>query len=438
MIANLPQSGRAFIEAGVAPESKSNPKGGEHSEPVKVKEGGRHEALLQVSKQLRWMGFGSEAMTEALKAFGKHQMDPPYTAAIDVSDIESMVTTTGEKYAAGDPNALGFKASPLPTGATLKQLDVRMMLTTPPPPIEWVADGIAARGVVTMLHGKGGLGKSMLALALAVAVVQGGTFLGDKTTRGRVLYIDAENGEQEAHRRMHGLGLPADLAESLDYFLADQHDIRRDEAELLARAESGDYVLIIVDSLASLWTIDESKAEEATPALQVLQRIAQKTHAGVVALHHDKKDGSDYRGSSAMQAVAQIVLHMTKDPLRDPKARCLANSKCRLAPEKPERWLEIKAEQDGINVVATEKPPTKEQADLDGEIIALLRDGIPRTNREVGDGLGREGADGSINRAVKGLCDRGVLTRGNKGVTLTRRSNDPTRKGGSLDQRRAA
>ncbi len=47
----------------------------------------------------------------------------------------------------------------------LRRLDVARMLTTEPAPVDWLVEGVAARGALTLLAGREKEGKSMIALA---------------------------------------------------------------------------------------------------------------------------------------------------------------------------------------------------------------------------------------------------------------------------------
>jgi hypothetical protein len=105
---------------------------------------------------------------------------------------------------------------------------------------------------VTLLHGDGGVAKSLLALALAVAVAGNSReWLGRRIENGRVLYLDFELDAEEQARRVHqlcdGAGLkmpPKDLL----YMSAVGHTTR--EAFEAAREACKEHAveLLIVDS----------------------------------------------------------------------------------------------------------------------------------------------------------------------------------------------
>ncbi|MBU2721364.1 AAA family ATPase, partial [Acidithiobacillus ferridurans] len=64
--------------------------------------------------------------------------------------------------------------------------------SAPSPEPDFIWAGRVPRGHVTLLGAHGGVGKSMLALQLAVAVCLGADFLGASTEPGRVLFFSGE------------------------------------------------------------------------------------------------------------------------------------------------------------------------------------------------------------------------------------------------------
>ncbi len=376
---------------------------------LKIPTGARNEGLHAVSGYFRHIGMSEESILGALAAVNAHDCEEP----LPEKELDGIAKSIATK----EPGTLPGAAPP-----KLHRLDVAYMVEHDPPPVDWVLDGIAARSAVTMIHGDAGLGKSMFALAGAVAVTRGAPFMNHSTPRGRVLYIDAENGKGEAHRRIRALGLTAAEAGSLVYCEALGVDLRGDADELLSAAVDAEPDLVIADSLATLSRSDEDSSGETTLAIQVLQRIARETGAAVILLHHDKKDKTNFRGSSAIAAVVEIRWHLTKDADRE-NARRLVNEKCRLAAEAPERWIEIRQSERGIEVAQISKPPTSKEAEDWDSVVELLSDGRPRTNREIAVETGLAspggGCPGSLARLLKEKRNAGYLVGGSAGgVTL--------------------
>jgi archaellum biogenesis ATPase FlaH len=323
---------------------------------------------------------------------------------------------------------------------TLQRLDVSRMLKEPPPPVPWIVDGIVARGYLTVIHGDGGIGKSFLALQLCVAAMSGGRFLDRDTKRCRVLYVDAENGEGEAHRRLHLLGAEDGIAEFFEYVVADGHDLIKNSDELEDMVARCHPDLIVVDSLASLWSIKENDSTEMTRAMMVLTRIAARYEAGVIALHHDKKDGTSYRGSGAANAACQVrfqLLRHSTDDTEDATKLVLQRKKNRMGPQDLRIYLQIINSADRLEVTVVSKHVSALQDSLGQQILELVSDGVVRNNREIAEALGRRATDGSVGRAVKALKASGVLVSTKGGVKIANVASDPAIRplgAGALDQ----
>lgn len=209
-----------------------------------------------------------------------------------------------------------------------------------PPQVDWVVEDIAARGCVTLLCGAPGQGKSYLMSALAAGVSSGGfPVAGFNTNPGGVVIFDAENGAAEIHRRVHTLKLfentrIADV--SGGFSLVDDQEIIFDACEAATDR------LLVLDSLRTLAPgIDENSSDEVTVMLSTVQEIAQTCDVGVVVLHHLNRNG-DFRGSSAMTAVPEIVVRMYGDPADKYQRRTLTWEKFRLGQRPERKWITLK------------------------------------------------------------------------------------------------
>jgi KaiC/GvpD/RAD55 family RecA-like ATPase len=404
---------------------------------TRIPEGQRNATLWRIGREARRWGADETAVTALINATNADQCVGKLDAREIKQIIDSVMTNAPDPGAIIPADAIGEG----PATLKLRRLDVALMVTTDPPPVPWIVEGLVARGMVTMIHGAPGLGKSMLALALASAVVRGVPFMNNPTSKGRVLYIDAENGEGEAHRRIRGLGITVDSAANLDYREAVGVDLIPDEIELRNAAADSQPLMIIVDSLATLNRSDENESRDMTSTLQVLWRLAHETDAGVVVLHHDRKDKTAMRGSSAIEAVVQIIWHLTRDEQRG-DTLLLRNMKCRPAALSKERWVDIRATATGLEVAQVMKPPTGEEAELWELVEDLLGDGKPRTNRDIAEALGKLNPSGSCPGNLSGLLkakrEAGYLVgHGAGGVTLPQIGTDPLispPRAGSQDQ----
>ena len=313
----------------------------------------------------------------------------------------------------------------------LRAYDVSRMLTSEPPPVPWVVEGLVARGVLTLLAGREGIGKSMLTIALAVAVASGGGDVAGLTCHGgRVLIVDAENGEAEVHRRIRSLGLPDEAVARIGIYGCDAGDLLNegglgDLADVLG-AFGPD--LLVLDSFASLWRGDENKAEDVGPHLDALRNLIRSHGAGVLLLHHaGKAMGTEYRGSTAIGAASEIVTRLSRhEDDDDPDRFRLTCSKVRPARRWPPRWMRMHADEAGVFVDAAEPPggvggrPPDARDGISADVLAVLRtsDG-PMSQSAVIRALGRPARDNTTRRALAALITEGLVTKADDGYRAT-------------------
>lgn len=219
-------------------------------------------------------------------------------------------------------------------------LDLNELKTTAPPEVPWVVEGFAARGALTMLVGEPGQGKSYLTLALAAGVCDGEDAAGFKIPKRKLVAVfDAENGRGEVHRRLASLGYP----EGLRVGVTDPNfDLERQLYEIEEAGSQLGTDLIILDSLRTLWPGgDENDSDSVTRLLTGLQHAARVTDTAIVILHHRNKSGG-YRGSGAMAAVPELMIHLGTHPRdKDMARRSLWWEKCRVGRRPGKHWVRL-------------------------------------------------------------------------------------------------
>lgn len=111
--------------------------------------------------------------------------------------------------AADGPGAPGATQYPL--------LDLQALLDPERPPREWFLEDVVPRGDAVAIIAPGGVGKSLLALALAVSAVRGDSeFAGKKISQpNKILYVDMENSEDDWAERLHDLGVTQENVQEL-------------------------------------------------------------------------------------------------------------------------------------------------------------------------------------------------------------------------------
>jgi AAA domain-containing protein len=319
--------------------------------------------------------------------------------------------------------ALGLTANGDDDGAdratgrpVLRVLDMEHLLSTEPEPVPWIAEPLIARGAVTMLAGREGQGKSMLALALAAGVGHGATLAGIACHQGRVLVVDAENGEREAHRRLHGLGMKLG---ALVYAEADGFNLRSDLAQLEELLAEHQPDVLVLDSFRSLAPgLDENDSGPVEATLGPLRNLARRRDCGVLLLHHAAKASDGYRGSTAIGAAVELGFTLARDR-DDPQARSrrkLTCWKCRLAPEPEPRWIALEAHAGRVLIgsaepyAATTAGPSRED-DLAQRLADIAAARGPLRWAELCSAAGIKPGNGTSSRARDRAIEAGTLAR---------------------------
>lgn len=302
------------------------------------------------------------------------------------------------------------------SGPSIRFLDVRAMVAEAPPAVPWLAPPMLPRAALTALYAPGGDGKSLVALALAAAIAHGGELAGIECEQGVTVYLDAENGEHEIHRRVHTLGLPASGVQVAD---ACRLDLRRDMAEVEAVVREKTPDLLILDSFRSMTPgMEENDTGQTARILDPLRTLAHERAISILLIHHANKAGKDFRGASSIRDSVDVLWHLGReDDDPDPGRRFLSCRKMRVAAEPERLWLRLDIDRGRVLIDRAEPPdeqaPTITQpvrAKLSDEILAAMDD-RPLRLAAIAELVGRKPKDGSVRNALDALEKAGLLTR---------------------------
>ena len=77
----------------------------------------------------------------------------------------------------------------------MKFMTAKELFESKPEPVEWVCRPWLAREAITELDGAPkSAGKTTFALAMCKAILEGGEFLGQKVSQGKIVYLTEESG----------------------------------------------------------------------------------------------------------------------------------------------------------------------------------------------------------------------------------------------------
>jgi len=301
----------------------------------------------------------------------------------------------------------------------IRFLDVQRMATTPPPPLSWLARPMLPRGTLSALYAPGGDGKSLLAMALAAAVAHGGELAGIQCEQGASIYLDAENGEWEIHRRVRTLGLPSSGVRLAD---ASGLNLRRSIDEVKGLVNEATPDLLVLDSLRSMTPgMDENDTAQTARVLDPLRQLAHDSGAAILVIHHANKGGRDFRGASSIRDSVDVLWHLGRhEGDSDARRRFLANRKMRVAPESGRLWLSLDVDRGRVlidqaeppeGVTGTRRVGRPVRAALSDQILTATERGPRYRLTDLAMLVGRTAKDGSLRNALAALVDAELLQR---------------------------
>ena len=244
------------------------------------------------------------------------------------------------------------------------RVSVADIYENPSPQPRFVWAGRIPRGHVTLLGAHGGVGKSMLALQLAVAVCLGSDFLGTSTKQGRVLFFSGEDGGPVLRHRLgfiadHFNVQPDTLASSLTildatdepalYREVSQYGVHKGEptpgfnrlSEIIREVKPD---LVIVDNASDVFEASENDRASVRGFMRQLRQLFPDgcEPPAMLLLAHIQKQavgtrGSEsYSGSTAWHNSARSRLALVAPDKNDPTRLLLTHDKNNLGPRTAE------------------------------------------------------------------------------------------------------
>lgn len=220
----------------------------------------------------------------------------------------------------------------------LPLIDIRAWQGREPKPREWIVrERIPARNV-TLLTGQGGVGKTLLMQQLAVATVLGRDWIGEVPEAGPVLFITAEDDENEMHFRFDqiskhpiygatfdeladaGLNLLSLAGKDAAMAIADARGIVR-PTELFNTMVRTVQALrprwIGLDTAADIFVVNERDRSQVRQCISLLRGVALEFDTAVILLAHPSlagiSSGSGLSGSTAWNNSVRSRMYLKSD-----------------------------------------------------------------------------------------------------------------------------
>ncbi|MHC4269350.1 MAG: AAA family ATPase [Planctomycetota bacterium] len=172
--------------------------------------------------------------------------------------------------------------------------------------VEWLLDRFIPKGSITLVFGKGGIGKTWLLLGVARNIGSGTHFLGFKTNKTPVIFIDFENPLAVLNTRTRTLG----DAEGVHFWRANNDKMKApklDSNEWQQYKNLPEGSILIFDTLRASQSKDENASNEMG---LIMNRLKELRDSGftIILLHHTAKNSDNVaKGSTAIVDLADHI-----------------------------------------------------------------------------------------------------------------------------------
>ena len=206
----------------------------------------------------------------------------------------------------------------------------------PIPEREWLLQDWIPSGVVTLLYGDGGTGKSLLCLELQTCVALGQSFFGIEVTKGTSLGIYCEDDEFEIARRQANINQKyfTDFKEVEQYAtwvsrVGEENILMSFDGKSIGNKTKfytqikkvlveNNPKLVVFDTVSDFFAGNENVRSEVTQFITLLGGLAREHNCAVLVCAHPSRSGmgTGEGGSTGWSNRARSRMHFRSDPDR--------------------------------------------------------------------------------------------------------------------------
>lgn len=386
----LPESFLGLMNGGPAPAIK--PKFDTAGALAGIAEGQRDEGVFKLACKLRGADVPYEMAIELCEQAAAN-CHPPFTNARRKVD-------QAYKYSPGHPQVVQPAQEAFwPDIKTAKDA-----LTQTADTERWLWHRCLPLGSCSMMVAKAKVGKSTVAVNLAIAVARGWTFLGRETMKAPVLYLFLDGPAEDIKDQFKNAGL--EESDQIFWHAGSMPDKAVTwAAETIAKVGAK---LVVIDTLQKFFKFrDLNDYSEVANTMEPLLSAAMQANCHVMFLHHASKFALDDMdaaiGSSVLKGQAYANLHLKK----------LIGSEIRILRSEQrggKNFEEISigyenSDQTGIMVNTGTRAQAEVKA-IEPAITALLAEG-GKTETEIREAIGARGM--LVSTAIRAMQKRGEL-----------------------------
>lgn len=267
-----------------------------------VIEGGRNAHLTSMAGALRRKGLSAKEIHAAISVANTDRCKPP----LSKKEVERIAESVS-RYVPSDPIRSNIRS----VGTT--SVSVGEALDAPEEEVDWLTEGLLARGHIGLLCARPKVGKSVTARNWALAIARGDKFLGRNCERGLVLWLALEERKDDVLSAFRALGV-----KRTDLLRFHFGTAPLDAMDWLNReCAAHNPVLVVIDTWHKLTRCDNLNDYAAVNRVnEPLMRLREKGIAQIWVHHNNKTDrtgGDEVLGSSALFAAVDSLMLMKKD-----------------------------------------------------------------------------------------------------------------------------